>query len=116
MHSDPSARVRIPEKTVEELLHFLLESPSEVGALRANALRAEHMLKVTRSQAFLLASGGSAAAREAEAYASPQYIAAIDTHVQAVQDHEVMLARRRSAETWIEAWRTASATHRAARI
>ena len=110
------ARVNIPEKTVEELLHFLLNSAEQVGALRAGALRADHMLKVTRSQAFLLATASSAAAREAEAYASQQYLKAIDTHVAAVQDLEVMLARRRAAETWIEAWRTASATQRAARI
>lgn len=110
------ARVNIPEQTVEELLHFLLNSAEQVGALRAGALKAEHMLKVTRSQAFLHATASSAAAREAEAYASQQYLAAVDAHVQAVKDMEVMLARRRAAETWIEAWRTASATQRAARI
>jgi hypothetical protein len=116
MASDPGARVHVPERTVEDLLHFLLDSPPEVGELRAAALKAEHMIRVTRSQAFLLSRAGSAAAREAEAYASDQYIAAVDRHVSAVQALEAMLAKRRAAETWIEAWRTASATQRAARI
>jgi hypothetical protein len=116
MASDPVARVHIPERTVEELLHFLLDSAPEVGALRAGALKAEHMIRVTRSHAFLLSRASSAAAREAEAYASEQYLGAINAHVDAVQSLEVMLAKRRAAETWIEAWRTASATQRAARI
>lgn len=114
----PEGRNRplVTEEEVEDALDFLHGSAEDIGRARARASKAEHMLKVTRSQALLLSDERSHDRREAEALTSDRYIAAIDELHDAVLQAETLFARRRANEFTIEAWRTMNANQRNARV
>lgn len=106
----------VAEDEAEKALHFLRESCDELGRARGLLDEAELMLKVVLSEAILHSTEKSADKREADARTSDAYLRAVRTFKQASTAWTTLYARRKAAEMWLEAWRTSSATQRAARI
>jgi len=95
-------------------VQFLVESAAEYGAARADAARADDMLRVVKALVMAQSNQKAVTAQEREAYSSEQYQAAIDTKFEAVKAMETLRARREGAIQTIEAWRSLNANQRAA--
>ena len=98
-------------------IQFLIDSAAEYGAARADAMRADDMLRVTK--ALVMAKAGrdgfsAVSAQEREAYASDEYQRAGDDKFEAVKEAETLRARRDANAQVIEAWRSMNANQRAA--
>lgn len=106
----------VAEEEAEKALHFLRESCDALGAARGALDEAEQMLKIIRSEAILQSDEKSADKREADALTCAQYRRAVTELKRASTAWTTLYAKRKAAEMWLEAWRTSSATQRAARI
>lgn len=106
----------VSDADVEKALDWLRDNAPAIGEAKREAVRAEHMLKHTKAMAMKLAGETSAAAQEREAFASEQYVAAIDRTANAAGKYEEMKALREAAALKIETWRSASANYRAMKI
>lgn len=93
---------------------YLVDSAAEIAAARANLTKAENMLRVVKSMAMRISNAKSSAAQETEAYASPQYLTAINELVAATQAYEELRALREAAKMRIEYWRSLNANQRSA--
>jgi len=102
-----------PERA-SKAVQYLIDSAAEYGAARADAMRADDMLRVIKSLMMAQSNEKSAAAQEREAYASQRYRDAIDTKFEAVKTSETLRARREAAIQTIEAWRSMNANQRSA--
>jgi hypothetical protein len=106
----------VAEEEAERALFFLKDSCDDLGRARGALDEAELMLKVVLSQAILMSDEKSADKREADARTTRAYLRAIADFKAASQAWTTLYAKRKAAEMWLEAWRTSSATARAARI
>lgn len=93
---------------------YLIESAAEIAAARADLTKAENMLRVVKSMAMRTSNQKSVAAQEVEAYASPQYLQAINDLTAATQSYEELRAKREAAKMRIEYWRSLNANQRTA--
>ena len=93
---------------------FLIDSAADLGAAKADAVRASAMLRHVKSLAMKASGQNSISGQEREAYASPEYLAAIDAEFEAVKRAETLKAKREAAQATIEFWRSANANQRAA--
>lgn len=98
----------------EKSTEYLVASAAEIAAAKADLVRSEHMLRVTKALAMKQSDERSAAAQEREAYASREYIAAIDEVRDNTRTYEELRARREAAKMRIEYWRSLNANQRAA--
>ena len=94
------------EKTVDKALKFLLETDNEVSALKGNMRRCEYMLKHHKAVAQIESGEKTAAAKEMTAYASDEYLAAVDALHDAIVEYETVSAKRQRAVLTIEVWRS----------
>lgn len=108
--------MNIPDDRVEKALDFLRASVDSAAKARAERLYIEHWLKSLKAQQMTLAPPGTVADREAWALSSDEYVSALEGYKAAVEIDETYRFRREAADAVIQAWRTASATERAARI
>jgi len=106
----------IPDAKVQAALDWLEQNSSAMGSAKAEAVKAEHMLRHVKALAMSLHLNLPVSAQEREAYASPQYLEAIDKAAQAIGHYETMKSRREAAALTIEAWRTASSNMRATKL
>jgi hypothetical protein len=95
-------------------VEFLITSAAEYGAAKAEAIRAETMLRVVKALAMKSCDEKSAAAQEREAYASEPYLQAVDDLFDATRAAETLRAQRDAAQATIEFWRSRNANERAA--
>ena len=95
-------------------VQYLIDSAAEYGAARADAQKADDMLRVIKALVMAQSNHKTAAAQEREAYASEAYRNAIDEKFEAVKAAETLRARREAAIQTIEAWRSMNANQRAA--
>ncbi len=102
-----------PERA-SKAVQYLIDTAAEYGAARADAGRADDMLRVIKALIMAQSNEKTAAAQEREAYASDKYREAIDTKFAAVRDSETLRAKRDAAVQTIEAWRSMNANQRAA--
>lgn len=102
-----------PERA-QKAVQFLIDTAAEYGAARAEAQKADDMLRIVKALAMAQSNQSSAAAQEREAYASDAYRRAVDDKFEAVKAAETMRARREGAIQTIEAWRSMNANQRAA--
>lgn len=93
---------------------YLIESAAEIAAARADLTKAENMLRVVKAMAMRMSNAKSVAAQETEAYASPQYLQAINDLTAATQAYEELRAKREAAKMRIEFWRSMNANQRTA--
>lgn len=102
-----------PERAAKAV-QYLIDSAAEYGAARAEAGRADDMLRIVKALVMAQSDERSAAAQEREAYASSQYREAVETKFEAVKAAETLRAKREAAIQTIEAWRSMNANQRAA--
>jgi hypothetical protein len=104
----------IDQERAAGAVEYLINSAAEYGAARADAIRAEAMLRVVKALAMKSSDERSAAAQEREAYASEPYLRAVDDLFDAVKAAETLKAQRESAVATIETWRSLNSNQRSA--
>lgn len=106
----------VNDTELEKALDFLRDNAREIGEVKAETIRASHMLKVTKALVMKAHNELSAAKAEVAAYASAEYLAALERDAIAAGEYEKLRALREAAALKIEAWRTESSNFRAMRI
>jgi hypothetical protein len=95
----------ISEERAESAVEFLRDSAKDYGAARGHQVYCEKSL--ARIKALQMAGRpGTAADREANAYASAEYLEALVDLQNAVAGSETLRAQRDAAEMTIEVWRS----------
>lgn len=93
-------------------VQYLIDSAAEYGAARAEAGRADNMLRVTKALIMAQSTAKSIGAKEIEAYSHDRYQDAVNEHFEAVKTAETLRARREAAIQTVEAWRSLNANQR----
>lgn len=104
----------VNEDMVSAALAYLSQNTAAAAKAKADRVMAEHMRRVVRARMVLASKQNTAGLREAEAEASADYRDAVQAERDAVEVDEYHRAARVKAEAIIEAWRTESASIRAA--
>jgi len=104
----------IDQARAAKAVEYLIDTAAEYGAARADAIRADDMLKHIKALAMAASDEKSTAAQEREALASTAYQRAIEDKFQAVRNAETLKAKREAASATIEFWRSANANQRSA--
>lgn len=104
----------VSDSMVESALLYLSQNTQASAKAKADRVMAEHMRRVVRAQMVMESTQTTAGLREADAESSVAYRNAILAEREAVEADEYHRAARSKAEAIIEAWRTESATIRAA--
>ena len=105
----------ISEDEVEKALHWLLDNSGAIGDAKADQIRTQRMTKHIKALE-MKRHAGTVGAQEREAYASQNYLEALEKEARAAGHYETMLSLRGGKEMTIEAWRSMAANHRNARI
>ena len=106
----------VTDEEVEKALDFLRDNARELGEAKAESIRCDHMLRVTKALVMRRHNEMSAAKAEVEAYCSSEYEAALLEDAKAAGEYEKMRALREAASMKIETWRSEQANYRAMRI
>lgn len=104
----------IDQDRAEKAVEYLISTAGKLGQAKANAIRAEAMLRHVKALAMRASDEKSASAQEREAYASDEYLNAIDELFMATKDAETLKAEREAAQATIEFWRSSEASRRGA--
>ena len=102
----------ISEDQVQSALDWLRDNAADIGAAKARAVAAAHMVKHIKAIEAKRRNEMSAARAEIEAMASVPYLRAIDADAKAAGELAEMYSRREAAVLKIEAWRSMSANFR----
>jgi hypothetical protein len=111
---EPKKFAYLSDGAAENALAFLHGKAGEAGIAKARVIETEGWVKITKNRLMLQSMAKSISAQEVEAYSHKDYKAALDAHVQAVQEHETLYWKRLAAEAIIESWRTFNANNRGA--
>src|SRR5215831_256536 len=103
----------IPECEVEKALDFLRDNAVEIGQAKADAVRAERMVRHHKALEMQRHNGLPVSAQEREAYASRAYVTALEEEAVAAGEYERLKSLREAAAMRIEAWRTSCSNYRA---
>jgi hypothetical protein len=101
----------VPDSEVEEALDILRKA-SEIGEARADMIRSSGMIKHVKALVMKKHNQLPVSAQEREAYASEEYLKALDAEAYAAGYYEIMKAKREAAAQTIGAWQTASKNYR----
>lgn len=104
----------IEDEEVRRAVEFMVHSAPEIAQAKAEADRADRMLKHIKALAMKDSGETSAAAQEREALASSAYVQGIAACFGATKHAETLKAQREAAIIKIEAWRSVKADQRAA--
>lgn len=102
----------ITDHEAEKAADWLRDNAVDAGRLRADRIYHEEMRKHIKALVMVASERKSAADREADAYASPRYLAHLDALRNAVEKDEENRALREAAAMKIECWRTQSSNLR----
>ncbi len=102
-----------PERA-SKAVQYLIDTAAEYGAARADAGRADDMLRVIKALTMAQSNHTAISAQEREAYASDRYRDAVEAKFEAVKLAETLRAKREAEIQTIEAWRSMNANQRAA--
>jgi hypothetical protein len=112
-----SNRTRIvTDEELEKALDFLRDGAAEIGAAKADMVRASHMVRVVKALVMKRFNDMPVNASEREALASDEYRNALEEDATAAGEYEKLRALREAAAMKIEAWRTEQASWRAMKI
>lgn len=114
--TDFTANGPITQQRCEAATEWMVHNAVNIGEAKANRERCENMLRVVKSLAMKASDEKSAAAQEREAYASEQYMAALNNLFDATKAHETLLSTRMAAQAVIEVWRSINTSLRGARV
>ncbi len=102
------------EAEAEKATQYLVDTAYLYGEARARAVKANAMLRHVKALAMKASGENSAAAQEREAYASDEYLAAINAEFEAVLEVEKLKAAREAAVVRVDFWRSVNARQRGA--
>lgn len=102
------------QEEAEKATQFLVDSAYKHGEALANAKLATNKLRHVKALAMKASGEKSAAAQEREAYASDQYIAALEKEFVCTLEAEKSKAAREAAVVKVDMWRSISARQRGA--
>ncbi len=102
----------ITEDRLERALTFLASTDDQIGELRGEMLRTEHMHEVTEALAFKSLEG-SVEDRKRGAKADQSSMEAFAAHVRATVEYEKLRARRQREVLIIDIYRTQESSRRA---
>lgn len=112
----PSHPQIVTDDEVDKALAWLRDSAADVGAARARAIKAGHMLKHVEALQYKASDARTEAGRKADARTSERYLSAIYEDAEAAGEVAKLYALREAAAAKIEAWRTQGANYRAMKI
>ena len=101
----------IDEDKVEAAVWYLRNSADSYGPARGHLAFSDANLRRVKSLK-MLQEQGSVADREARAYASAEYLEAIEQLQNATADYETIRAKREAAVMMIELWRSQSSARK----
>lgn len=106
----------ITQTRAESATEWMVHNAERLGRAKAERERCENMLRVVKSLRMKLSDERSAAAQEREAYASAEYVEALDKLFEATLAHETLMATRNAAQSVIEVWRSLNSNLKGARV
>lgn len=101
----------IQDDDAERASEYLRDNAERYGQLKGRMEYASDNLRRVKSMVMLGLDGGLGE-RETKAYASPEYLAAIEERREAVEEYETERALRDAAVYRIEVWRSQNAARR----
>jgi hypothetical protein len=101
----------ISETRVEKAVEFLRDSAAGYGKARGYLAFCDNNMRRVKSL-HMCGKPGSVGDREASAYASPEYLQALEALEAATVEAETIRARRDAAEMTIEVWRSQNSSKR----
>jgi len=106
----------VSDEAVEKALDWLRDNADVIAEAKFNNVKAEHMLKHVKALAMKMHAELPVSAQEREAYASVQYLRAIEESAKAAAEFERVRALKEAAALKIEVWRSMGANYRAMKI
>lgn len=103
----------IADEAIEEALNYLATSADIAAAARAARIRGEFERKRVRSRLILQSNEKTMGLKEAWAECHPDYVAACEKEIEAVEADEFYRNKRNACDAIIEAWRSEQANNRA---
>jgi len=106
-------------KTMDECVHFLVDSDIPYAEAKANVKYLDKKLKVVKAQALLKIGSvdkRSVAEKQAIAEASPEHLEALEEYKNSVLDMEILGTQRETINIRVDIWRTKSADRRRGNI
>ena len=97
---------------VSRALDFLASTDEEFAGLKGNMRRCEYLLKHHKAVAQIESGEKTAAGKEMQAYASDEYLAAVEELRDAIYEYETVNAKRQRAVLTIEVWRRLNAARK----
>lgn len=91
---------------------YLVDSAFPYGDAQARKTKAEAMLRHVKALVMKSCGESTVSAQEREAYASAEYLAAIETLFEETKEAERIKASREAARIKVDFWRTAEASNR----
>ena len=104
----------LTREVASEAVQWLVDNAEELARRKAMMIYHEDRLRVVKSTAMALSDEKSAAAKEAEAYRSAIYAAAIDERRSAVFHYERLMNSKTAAQAAKELYQTFEASLRRA--
>lgn len=111
----PQDRI-VTDHELQKALDFLRDSAFDLGAARAEMIRAGHMVKVVKAITMKHHNNLPATKAEVEALSSDEYQTALERDAVACGEFEKLRALREAAALKVESWRSEQASLRAMRI
>lgn len=102
----------ISDTRVEKAVEFLRDTSEQYGQLRGLCLYNDANLRRVKSL-HMMDSEGSLGQKEAAAYSSAAYLAAMEELKNATADMETLKAQRDAAEFTIDVWRSQNSARKA---
>lgn len=106
----------VSEDDVQKALDWLRDHADDIGEAKANAIRAERMVKHIKALEMKKHAGLPVTAQEREAHASQAYLDALEAEAVAAGEFEKARSLREAAALKIEVWRSSSANYRAMKV
>jgi hypothetical protein len=103
------------EDEVEAAVHWLRDKAKEYGKARGHEKYCESNLRRVKAMQMMSRQGG-VGEREAAAYASEEYKAAMEAYENAFADSETWRALREAAQYKIDVWRTQTSARKQGNI
>jgi hypothetical protein len=101
----------ITRERMEQAIEFLGETDEVVAGLKTDMLRAEYVLKRKEAAAFM-SGEGPVAERQSRAKLVPDVVAAYNAHTDAMEQYEIIAAKRKTEALIVEVFRTVEASRR----
>lgn len=105
----------ITDDEAEAAVDYLKQTAAQIGRARGQMEYREGSLRRVKALQ-LLKFEGSLGEREAKAYASDEYAAALEDHQNAVADYETVRALREAADWQLRVWQSETSSQRQGRV